>query len=247
MSTGAVTSRGEPPATVRALAALDGAEGELVWTNELGGQTFRVDDPGGARYLKWQPQAGLSAAQRAETDLAEEARRMRWAGAHIAVPTVLDVGTVDDGAWLLTTGVDADSPLTDRWLADPGTVVPAIARGLRRLHETLPVKACPFTCGWVDEAAGRRPAAPPPERLVVCHGDPCVPNTLLDDDGVAVAHVDLGDLGVADRWADLAIASWSVDWDINFGPGHQELFFAAYGIDPDWERISYYRRLWEDR
>ena len=40
-----------------------------------------------------------------------------------------------------------------------------------------------------------------------------------DQAGVHVGHVDIGDLGVADRWADLAIATMSLDW--NF-PGNYE-------------------------
>jgi kanamycin kinase len=34
----------------------------------------------------------------------------------------------------------------------------------------------------------------------------------------------------------------SLDW--NFGEGHQEAFFDAYGITADAARIRYYRRLW---
>jgi kanamycin kinase len=43
--------------------------------------------------------------------------------------------------------------------------------------------------------------------------------------------------------ADVAIASLSLDW--NFGEGHQGEFFEAYGIEPDEERIRYYRGLWD--
>ncbi|HLT83261.1 MAG TPA: phosphotransferase, partial [Phototrophicaceae bacterium] len=84
---------------------------------------------------------------------------------------------------------------------------------------------------------------PPVERPVVCHGDACVPNTLVDDDGAWVGHVDLGSLGVADPWADLAVAAWSTEW--NVGPGYTDEVYAAYGAAPDRERIAYYRLLWD--
>jgi kanamycin kinase len=74
------------------------------------------------------------------------------------------------------------------------------------------------------------------------HGDACAPNTLINDAREWVGNIDFGDLGVGDRWADLAIASLSLDW--NFGEGHQDEFFGAYGVEPDVERIRYYRALW---
>lgn len=81
------------------------------------------------------------------------------------------------------------------------------------------------------------------DRLVVCHGDACSPNTLIDDRGCFAAHVDLGDLGLADRWADLAVATWSTRW--NYGPGWEALLLEAYGIVPDPARTAYYRLLWD--
>jgi kanamycin kinase len=84
---------------------------------------------------------------------------------------------------------------------------------------------------------------PPVDRLVVCHGDSCAPNTLLTDDGRWSGHVDLGELGVADRWADLAVATWSTEW--NYGPGWDKLLLQAYGVPPDPDRTRYYRLLWD--
>ena len=84
---------------------------------------------------------------------------------------------------------------------------------------------------------------PPVDRLVVCHGDACAPNTLLSDDGSCSGHVDVGSLGVADRWADLAVATWSTAW--NYGPGWESTLLDAYGIGPDPERAAYYRLLWD--
>jgi kanamycin kinase len=47
--------------------------------------------------------------------------------------------------------------------------------------------------------------------------------------------------GVADRWADLGIATWSAG--LNYGPGWEGLLLDAYGITPDTERTRDYRLL----
>jgi kanamycin kinase len=44
-------------------------------------------------------------------------------------------------------------------------------------------------------------------------------------------------------WADLAIATWSTNW--NYGPGWELTLLEAYGVGPDPERTAYYRLLWE--
>jgi kanamycin kinase len=67
---------------------------------------------------------------------------------------------------------------------------------------------------------------------------------LIDDDGRFLGHVDLGDLGVADRWADLAVATLSLGWNYGHGPWESDLL-DAYGVAPDPVRIDYYRRLWQ--
>ena len=48
---------------------------------------------------------------------------------------------------------------------------------------------------------------------------------------------------MADRWADLAIATWSIGW--NYGPGWEQLLLDTYGVSFDAERSRYYRLLWE--
>lgn len=164
------------------------------------------------------------------------------------------------------------SAVAGKWKAAPRTAVTAIGEGLRAMHEALPAATCPFSWTARDRLAdarrraeeGRLDAArwdpmhrrlgvegalerlaevPPPDRLVVCHGDSCAPNTLVTDDGRCSGHVDLGALGVADPWADLAIATWSTGW--NYGPGWDGLLLDAYGVQPDPDRIEYYRLLWE--
>ena len=195
--------------------------------------------------MKWNP-AGSGES------LAEEARRIRWLAGRFPAPEVVGSGDDASGEWLATRAIHARSAVASPWLERPDVAVRAIAEGLRRLHEGLDPATCPF-----DWSVGRRLAeahaaghpipdelaAPPPvDRLVVCHGDPCAPNTLIDDDGAFRAIVDLGRLGVADRWADLAVVSMSLEW--NYGPGFESLFFGAYGIEPDPVRVAYYCALW---
>ncbi|GIH97025.1 aminoglycoside 3'-phosphotransferase [Planobispora siamensis] len=255
-----------PVAVPDVIAALAGDDAVTpVWCNELGGLTFRLDGTGGVRYAKW------VAAGTPEIDLAGEAVRLAWARRWVPVPRVLEHGADAEGAWLVTEAVPGRSAVDPRWSADPVTASAAIGRGLRLLHDALPVDRCPFDwsverrlaraderiaagegpAGWspehrhldLAEARARLGAPPAIDRLVVCHGDTCAPNTLLHDDGRFAAHVDLGSLGVADRWADLAVAAWSTEW--NYGPGYDGVVYEAYGVEPDHGRIAYYRLLWD--
>lgn len=203
-----------------------------VWVNELGGVTFRIggaSPASAAEYVKTFPEAVAYL-------LDDEVPRLRWARGYATVPEVLGHGP----GWLRTAALPGRSAVDSRWSGRPETAARAIGAGLRRLHDGLPVADCPFgPPSWVGESA------PPADRLVVCHGDACAPNTLLADDGSCAGHVDLGDLGVADRWADLAIATMSLDWNYP-GADWQAVLLAAYGVRPDPERIAFYRRRWND-
>lgn len=231
------------PARLRELAG--DARLEPVWANAIGGLTFRARADDGIRYLKHAP-------LNAETSMAAEAERMRWAAAFTPVPQVLAVGADDTVEWLVTAELPGRSAVDPRWIAEPETAVRAIGSGLRALHDALPVDGCPFVWGvparlanaaarGIEVPSGLR-EAPPVDRLVVCHGDACSPNTLVGDDGGCSGHVDLGALGVADRWADIAVATMSVGW--NYGPGWEDAFLEAYGVEPDPVRMTYYRDLW---
>ena len=241
-----------------------GAALQCVWRGALGGLTFAVD--GARRFVKWSPAtSGI--------DLRGEASRMRWALPYTPVPAVVDTGVTDDGAtWLLTEGLAGTSAVADRWKADPRVAVRAIGEGLRAMHDALPVASCPFSWSaesrvgrvqervalglmhpqkWqdahrdlsVDDALAVLADPPAEAAVVVCHGDACAPNTLLADDGCWSGHVDLGELGVADAWADLAIATWSSAW--NYGEGWEHELLAAYGVASDPDRTRWYRLLWD--
>lgn len=222
----------EVPRIARALAG--GREPELVWRNDLDGLTFRTGD----RYLKWNPRStGI--------DLERERVRLEWISARHPAPRVVGHGIDGDAQWLVTEALPGGSAVGDEWRARRPEAIRAIATGLRAIH-AIPIDD--FPADWTAQVwVGRQPpslgARPPIDAPVLVHGDACAPNTLISADGVWTGNVDFGDLAVGDRWADLAIASLSLDW--NFGGGHQREFFDAYGIAPDEDRIRYYRSLWE--
>ncbi|MCI9887466.1 aminoglycoside 3'-phosphotransferase [Micrococcales bacterium 31B] len=246
-----------PPDRVLALAGGEGLE--CVWENNLGGLTFRTvprvgprgvrppnaTDTTGSRYIKFGP-------RHLETSFAAEAGRLAWAAPFVTVPRVLEHGGDETHEWMVTAGIPGSSAVEPLWVARPAEAVRALGAGLRALHDSLPVAECPFSWSVADRIAGAVarglsvPTAlltpPPIDRLVVCHGDACAPNTLLDEAGRACGYVDFGALGVADRWADIAVMALSTEW--NYGEGWQRPLVESYGLPWDAERMAFYQQLW---
>lgn len=147
------------------------------------------------------------------------------------------------------------------------SIVTALARLLARLH-ALPVERCPFNAhhslrladarqrleaglidaedfdeareGWTPEEVWLElqrllPLAADP---VVSHGDYSLDNILLDGRGRVTGIIDLGRLGVADRYQDLAIL-WNCLGE--FGPQAQAMLFSAYGIgQPEHAKLDFH-------
>jgi kanamycin kinase len=228
-----------PPPVVTALAA--GRPVEPVWRNEIGGVTFGIDH--GAEFVKYGPRHW-------EFDVEREVARLRWVGAFVEAPRPLAHGADDAGNhWLLTSGIRGTSAVLGAWRHRPSDVVPELGRALRRFHDRVPVDGCAWDYS-IAYRLGRKPGTTPPDAgewpeldPVVCHGDACNPNFLLDASGRCVGYVDLGKLGVGDRWADLAPALLSLGW--NYGEGWQDVFLAGYGIERDAAKLEFYTWLWE--
>ena len=253
----------DPPLVVRRAHA--GWTWSAAYAYEGVVTTWRLRSPGGqVRYLKVR-------AVEEEPSLGDEAVRLEWARAHLPVPAVVDHGTDGDAGWLLLEALPGRDATAPELTARPAWLVPVLAQGLRRFHEA-PVSDCPFRLTVEDAIASvrRRIAAgssehadlhaefrhlsldealvtleelaPDSEDLVVCHGDYCFPNVLVE--GAAVTgYLDLGELNVADRWWDVAVASWSTCW--NVGPGWEGTFLEAYGVEPDARRLTFYRLLYD--
>lgn len=245
---------------------VSGWRAELVWESGPGANTWLMTGPAGEQlYLK-------TRSADAAVPLRDEAARLRWAfGAGLPVPAVLTDCRSGESEWLLTRALPGRTAIDDDLEADPAWLVGVLADGLRQFHDA-PAARCPFrfeaavaiqhvaarvAAGLIrpddmhPEHADLNPAQalaelerlrPAREDLVVCHGDYCLPNVLITDGRVS-GFLDLGELGVADRWWDLAVATWSVTW--NLGPGWEEAFLSAYGVDRDDQRMAFYRLLYD--
>lgn len=83
--------------------------------------------------------------------------------------------------------------------------------------------------------------------FVVCHGDACLPNILVAPLTLrCTGLIDLGRLGCADRYADLALllANAQESWT---SPDQAErahaILFETLGVTPDRDRLAFYLRL----
>jgi kanamycin kinase len=233
---------------------------------------FRLDASTGtdSLYAKVSMPPGL-----AGTELTGETARIEWLATQGApVPEVVEHGEEDGVAWLVTRalpGRRASAP----WPADQrAEVVDALVDIALALH-ALPAADCPFdrslavsvpeakaaaVAGLVDLAdldeerrgwgtprllAELAATVPSDEDVVVCHGDFCLPNILVDPETLRpTGVVDLGRIGVADRYADLALAVRSLAGPLNrqYGPDHARRFLDRYllGEPVDNDRIAFY-------
>ena len=239
---------------------------KVAWQYGPPALTYRLShETEGVRFLKMAAADGFPS-------LDDEADRMRWAIDYLPVPVVIQRGSNRGITWLVTRALPGRDATDPAWATDPEPLVRILAKALRAFHEA-PVKECPFDFRLEPALAHARRrleegriqpdrdfhpefghlsaeeaiahlerTRPASERLVVCHGDYCLPNVLIEA-GAASGFVDLGELGVADHWWDLAVATWSVTW--NLGPGHEDLFLQEYGAEWDHDRVDFYRLLYE--
>lgn len=179
--------------------------------------------------------------------LVDEAEPLRWIQGRHPVPTAADLVADGDAEVLLTRALPGESAASARWRDEPESALRAPCAGVRQLHE-IAVDDCTFErgidsrirlAGATAQVLGEMPSI---DRLVLCQGGFCAPNTLLARDGSFLAHVDLGRLAVADRQADLSVMSMSLAW--NYRAYDESIFWRAYGVEPDPQRIGYYRELW---
>ena len=201
-----------------------------------------------------------------------ERRNLEWLQDKVPVPELIAYASNGDAHFLVTEKLEGRAIYEDRENATPiPDRVVALAEALKVFH-ALPTENVPddrrldnrlmdararIEIGHVFEEdfslsfSGKGAEAvfkqcleerPNDADCVVCHGDYCLPNVLFDGCEL-VGFIDVGWTGLADRYQDLALATWSLGYnfpDTDYAP----LFLKSYGIDPiDAEKLSYYKML----
>jgi aminoglycoside 3'-phosphotransferase-1 len=241
------------PVPVSMAAALAGYQWARDRVGESGGAVYRLHGKAGAQDLFLKHGSGAVAG-----DITDELVRLRWLSNHMPVPAIEGFVADVDEAWLLMTALPGRTAyqLLEAEVDARMDVVDALVRFMTRLH-AIPVGDCPFNgdhpCrlarardridaglvaedefdeereGWTAEQVWQamQQLLPMPADRVVTHGDFSLDNILMQD-GEVVGCIDVGRVGIADRYQDLSILWNSLG---EFGASLQERMVVRYGID----------------
>ena len=241
----------------------------MSWARDLvgaaGARVHRLHAPDRATLYLKQGQGEVA------DEVTAEMVRLRWLGQHWPTPEVRGFVSVGDEAWLLMSAIPGLTAQQELEARPEGRVAVAtsLAQHLRGLH-ALSVDLCPFNAqhplrllqareridaGQVDqsdfddERAGLTPEQvfaqladllPMDSDLVVTHGDYSLDNILLHE-GRVTGVIDVGRVGIADHYQDLAIL-WNGLGEL--GEDLQALFLRAYGIiEPDQRKLQFHLAL----
>ncbi len=239
--------------------------GESEWQantmGRSGSQVFRVKHG----YLKIVSRAS-TISLRAEKD------RLVWLQGRLPVPEVYYYDVDDHNEYLYMSGIAGTMACDEIFWEDMPELICLLAEALHMVH-AVDISTCPFDqrltyrlalayqgmlSGRIDEnefAArypGQTPVAmyehltsirPAEEDLAFTHGDPCLPNILIDRERHRISgFIDLEYAGVADRYRDLERTCWSLGY--NFDRQWIPDLLNAYGIEEvDQKKIEFYAQL----
>jgi aminoglycoside phosphotransferase len=226
-------------------------------------RVFRLDaENKSSLYLKISPRTLAHS-------LLQEKTKLEWLKNRLPVPEVLMFAEDENADYLLLSAIDGADASDAALKADIPRIIEQLTNGLKKIH-SLPLENCPFDesldykiglaaklveNNLVDEDdfdeinLGKTAAdlfrelienKPAREDSVFTHGDYCLPNIILENGRVS-GFVDWGNAGIADRFQDIALLTRSVIY--NFGAQYEENVYKIYGIEPDREKIRFYRLL----
>jgi Aminoglycoside phosphotransferase len=198
-----------------------------------------------------------------------EIKLLRWLNGKLPVPKIIEAVTDDGYNYLLMTklsGEMADVDLNVKALANALKMLweidisdcpctNAVSEKLQQAKynvdndlvdpehfddETLGSKGFKDVADLYNYLETNRPT----EDFVFSHGDFCFPNIFISGTNVT-GYIDWGSGGIADRWQDIALCVRSLcyNFDDDDYIKYRALFFTELGIEPNEEKIRYYRLL----
>lgn len=187
---------------------------------------------------------------------------MAWLQGKLRVPQVIECGEAGDSEYLIMTELNGQH--IDRLMDSPEDYVTQLARAIRAV-QGVDIQNCPFVSNldtrlrelsyllengladtdpahWQQSTAFSSPQAlyrwlvenRPAEDPVFSHGD--ISANFFIENGEPCFY-DLARMGVADRWADIALALRDIR---EVCPALEPLFFEKLGLAPDPQKIDYY-------
>ncbi len=212
----------------RVLKKIVGKNIQRISLGRSGFEVFHIDRYG---YIKVSADADA---------LSCEKDRCLWLENRLIAPRVLDYGkcfgkygNTSSRAFLLTSEV-MGLPLCDEsFLREPRRLIEMLGEAMALFH-AMDATDCPFIAeGCQDDLENAL-------KVVLCHGDFCLPNILFD--GKNFGFVDLGGMGKGDPWLDYAWCLWSLDYNLKTAVFRPYLL-QTLGIEFDKEKYGIYTAM----
>lgn len=223
-------------------------------------EVIRWEKPGEALYLKTAP-----ASARDCLSIGREHRALAWAKGRLRVPEIEYFGADGENEYLLTWALPGQ--VLESFIDDPGFLIGAHIAALRALWQ-VDIADCPFDAraekrlsdlrylldhgltddpeNWEEDNEFDDPEEiynwlaahiPAQDDLALSHGDFTTDNIFLSEE--QPGFIDLGRLGVASRWNDIALCVRTLQ-DLPDSDRHIASFFDRLCIEPDWAQIKYF-------
>ena len=131
-----------------------------------------------------------------------------------------------------------DCPFDNSLTKQMATVRNRIKSGLINEQEFAPIRKGRTTNSLFEELLATKPQS---ENLVFSHGDYCLPNILIDNNGIS-GFIDFGLAGISDKYMDIGICVRSIIY--NFGEEWVPFFLKEYGLNViDTDKIAFYQLM----
>ena len=187
---------------------------------------------------------------------------IKWLNGKLPIPEVLEYVVENGFSYLLMTRIEGEMCCSPYYMEHSDEMVALMAEGLHRLW-SIDISDCPrernlkaekekavrcilegcltqedlskFGFETAEEAAGWLKTYPVQYEPVLSHGDYCLPNLLLKD-GEISGYIDIGGIGVADRYSDI-VDCWN-SLKNNFGGVFGGKVYEDFDPDVLFEKLN---------